>query len=77
MTMREPIEPLLDAQLLSRARAAATATQRHIVAELEALTGVDARQLMQALAQQVAMRVIETTAMLALEPAFDRVPLSR
>ncbi|MGF6727261.1 general secretion pathway protein E [Paraburkholderia sp. GAS41] len=77
MTMREPIEPLLDAQLLSRARAAASATQRHIVAELEALTGVDARQLMQALAQQVAMRVIETTDMLALEPAFDRVPLSR
>ena len=77
MTMREPIEPMLDAQLLSRARAAASTTQRHIVAELEALTGMEARQLMQALAQQVAMGVIETTGMLALEPAFDRVPLSR
>ena len=73
----EPLEPRLDAQLLSRARAAASATQRHIVAELEVLTGMDPRQLMQALARQVAMRVIETADMLALEPAFDRVPLSR
>jgi general secretion pathway protein E len=77
MTMRETIEPLLDAQLLSRARASSSTTQRHIVAELEALTGMEARQLMQALARQVSMGVIETAGMLALEPAFDRVPLSR
>ena len=77
MTLRETIAPRLDAELLKRARAAATATQRHIVAELEALTGMEPRQLLQALAQQFAMRVIETAEMLTLRPAFDRVPLSR
>jgi general secretion pathway protein E len=67
----------LDADLLARARAAASATQRHLIVELEALTASEPRELLQALAQQVAMRVIETPAMLALQPAFDRVPLSR
>jgi general secretion pathway protein E len=73
----ETIAPLFDADLLARARAAAAATQRHIVAELETLTGVEPRQLLQALAQLLDMRVIETADMLALKPAFDRVPLSR
>jgi general secretion pathway protein E len=68
---------VLDAELLSRARAVASATQRHLLVELEALTGTEPRQLLQALAQQLAMRVIETAEMLALQPAFDRVPLSR
>jgi general secretion pathway protein E len=77
MTMPETNAPWLDAELLARARAAATVTQRHIVAELQALTGKEPRQLLQALAQQFTMRVIETAEMLALRPAFDRVPLSR
>lgn len=74
---RGSLEPLFDAETLVRARTQATATQRHIVTELEALTGVEPRQLMQALADQVAMRVIETADMLAHQPAFDRVSLSR
>ncbi len=77
MTARDHIEPLLDAALLARARAAAAATQRHLVVELEALTGIEPRQLLQALAQLLDMRVIETADMLTLQPAFDRVPLSR
>ncbi|CAG9231622.1 Type II/IV secretion system protein [Paraburkholderia sabiae] len=77
MTARESIAPLLDAELLARARAAASATQRHIVAELEALTGIEPRLVLQALARLLDMRVIETSDMLALKPAFDRVPLSR
>jgi general secretion pathway protein E len=77
MTARETVTPLLDAELLARARAVSAATQRHIVAELEALTGVEPRQLLDALAQRLDMRVIETADMLALKPAFDRVPLSR
>ncbi|AUT74973.1 GspE/PulE family protein [Paraburkholderia hospita] len=77
MNAPETIAPLFDADLLARARAAAAATQRHIVAELETLTGVEPRQLLQALAQLLDMRVIETADMLALKPAFDRVPLSR
>jgi general secretion pathway protein E len=67
----------LDAELLARARAAASATQRHLIVELEALTGSEPRELLQTLAQQLAMQVIETPAMLAMQPAFDRVPLSR
>lgn len=77
MNAPETLAPLFDADLLARARAAASATQRHIVAELETLTGVEPRQLLQALAQLLDMRVIETADMLALKPAFDRVPLSR
>ncbi|CAD6547030.1 GspE/PulE family protein [Paraburkholderia sabiae] len=77
MTARESIAPLLDAELLARARAAASATQRHIVAELETLTGIEPRLVLQALARLLDMRVIETSDMLALKPAFDRVPLSR
>jgi general secretion pathway protein E len=80
-----PVEPMqlaqpalkLDADLLARARAAALATQRHLIVELEALTGSEPRELLQALAQQLSMQVIETPAMLAMQPAFDRVPLSR
>ncbi|CAE6970009.1 hypothetical protein R69608_07301 [Paraburkholderia nemoris] len=77
MTVQETTAPLFDADLLVRARTAAAATQRHLLVELEALTGADPRELMQALAQRVTMRVIETAEMLTLQPAFDRVPLSR
>ncbi|ALL71069.1 putative GspE-like secretion system X protein (plasmid) [Paraburkholderia caribensis MBA4] len=77
MNAPETIAPLFDADLLARARAASAATQRHIVAELETLTGVEPRQVMQALAQMLDMRVIETADMLTLKPAFERVPLSR
>ncbi|CDY79864.1 Predicted secretion system X protein GspE-like [Caballeronia glathei] len=69
--------PLFDADLLVRARAAAAATQRHLVEELQALTGAEPFELLSALARQLAMPVIETAGMLALTPAFDRVPLSR
>lgn len=77
MTTQAPTAPLLNADLLAQARAAASATNRHIVVELEALTGMEPRELLHALAQQLAMPVIETAEMLALQPAFDRVPLSR
>ncbi|RKP46472.1 GspE/PulE family protein [Trinickia fusca] len=68
---------VLDAALLSQARAAATASQRHVFAELEALTGAEPRELLRALAQLLAMHVIETPEMLGLQPAFDRVSLAR
>lgn len=69
--------PTIDPALLVKARSAAAASQRHVLVELEALTGTEPRELAQALARQLAMRVIETPAMLAMEAAFDRVPLSR
>ncbi|MFT0174484.1 GspE/PulE family protein [Paraburkholderia mimosarum] len=77
MTMRDTHAPLFDADLLVRARAAAAATQRHLVEELQTLTGAEPFEVLRALAAQLAMPVIETASMLALEPAFDRVPLSR
>ncbi|WP_186134979.1 GspE/PulE family protein [Burkholderia gladioli] len=66
-----------DAELLARARASAAATQRHLVEELQALTGAEPIELLRALARQTAMPVLETAGMLALEPVFERVPLSR
>jgi general secretion pathway protein E len=77
MNAPEFIEPQIDADVLARARAAAQATQRHLLVELEALTGIEPRELLHALARKLAMRVIETADMLALQPAFDRIPLSR
>jgi general secretion pathway protein E len=77
MNAPEFIEPQIDADVLARARAAAQATQRHLLVELEALTGSEPRELLHALARKLAMRVIETADMLALQPAFDRIPLSR
>ena len=77
MTTRDTTAPIFDADTLARARALAAANHRHIVAELEVLTGIEPRQLLQSLAQQLAMEVIETAAMYALDPAFERVPLSR
>ncbi len=76
-SVHEPLAPLFDAGLLSRARAQAAISQQHIVIELEAITGLEPRQVLQALAQMLAIRVIETPEMLSLKPAFDRVPLSR
>ncbi|MBQ5950300.1 type II/IV secretion system protein [Massilia sp. ST3] len=67
----------LDAAMLARARAQARASQRGLVAELEALTGQDARQLVRALAAPFAMPVMETADMLALAPAFDLLPLAQ
>ncbi|WP_229429368.1 GspE/PulE family protein [Massilia sp. ST3] len=63
--------------MLARARAQARASQRGLVAELEALTGQDARQLVRALAAPFAMPVMETADMLALAPAFDLLPLAQ
>ena len=68
---------VLDSQLLSQARIAASASQRHIFAELEVLTGAEPRELLRALAQRLAMDVIETPEMLRLQPVFDRVSLAR
>jgi general secretion pathway protein E len=62
MTTRDTTAPIFDADTLARARALAAANHRHIVAELEVLTGIEPRQLLQSLAQQLAMEVIETAA---------------
>jgi len=67
----------LDAAVLARARAQARVSQRGLVAELQALTDRDPRQLVRALAAPFAMPVMETADMLALAPAFDLLPLAQ
>jgi general secretion pathway protein E len=67
----------VDAALLAQARAASTASQRHVLLELEALTSIEPRTLVRMLAHRLAMSVIETQQMLEMEAVFDRVPLPR
>jgi general secretion pathway protein E len=68
--------PLFDAALLARARARSRASQRPLVAELEAISGLDPRQIMQALAPPFGLTVMETAEMLSQSPAFDLLPLA-
>jgi len=68
---------VIDKQILQQARANAAASHRNLITELEALTGQDQRQLAQSLAALFDLRVMETVEMLACEPAFDLLPLSR
>lgn len=69
--------PAFDAALLQRARAQAAQSKRPVVAELEGLTGLDPRLLVQAIAAPLGLHVIETAQMLPLMPAFDLLPLSK
>jgi general secretion pathway protein E len=69
--------PIIDAALLKRAQDQARHSQRSVLAELQALTAGDARELVSAMATPFGMSVLETAQMLALEPAFDLVPLSK
>ena len=70
-------ETSLDLELMKRARAAALASGRPVMAELEVLSGLDARSLLGAVATHFHYRVIETAEMLDLEPVFDLVPMAR
>ncbi len=67
----------IDAALLMRARAQSRQSQRSLVAELEALSGLDPRQLVVALAEPFGLSVMETAEMLSQEPAFDLLPLAQ
>ena len=66
-----------DTALVARARAAAAVSRRGLVAELEALTGRDPRDLVRELAAPFALAVLETGDMLALAPAFELLPLAQ
>lgn len=78
MTVQETTQPTaIDAVPLAQARAASSVSQRHVLLELEALTGIEPRTLVRMLAHRLAMSVIDTPQMLEMEAVFDRVPLSR
>jgi general secretion pathway protein E len=67
----------LDPALLARARAQSAASQRSLVDEIEAETGLDPRAIVQALAAPFGLAVAETADMLAFAPAFDLLPLAQ
>ncbi|MDC8757631.1 GspE/PulE family protein [Janthinobacterium fluminis] len=69
--------PAIDADLLRRARAARAQSQRTLVDELHALSGVEPRLALRALAQPFGLAVLETADMLAFAPAFDLLPLAQ
>ncbi|MFC5462374.1 GspE/PulE family protein [Massilia niabensis] len=60
-----------------RARAASRASQRPLVAELEAASGLDPRQIVRALAEPFGLPVMETAEMLSQAPAFELLPLAQ
>jgi general secretion pathway protein E len=67
----------IDAAMLAQARALSLQTRRSPVEELQALSGLDARQVVRALALPFGLGVLETVQMLAFTPAFDLLPLSQ
>jgi general secretion pathway protein E len=67
---------MIDAALLARARAQSQHTQRPLMAELEVLSGLDARLIVRELAQPFGLSVMETAEMLSQLPAFDLLPLA-
>lgn len=69
--------PTIDTAVLQQARALAAVSSRSFLTELEGLTGHGPRALVQAVAVQFALPVIETADMLALQPAFDLLPLTK
>ncbi|MFC4933158.1 GspE/PulE family protein [Massilia sp. GCM10023247] len=66
----------IDGALLARARQQSRQSQRGLVAELEALSGLEPRQVVAALAEPFGLSVMETAEMLSQEPAFDLLPLA-
>jgi len=67
----------LDPGVLRQARDQAARAGRSLVAELARLTGDEPRHLVGLLGSLFDLPVMETADMLALRPAFDRLPLSK
>jgi general secretion pathway protein E len=73
-----PAKPLrLYSEQLRAAQAAATLANRSIMAELHSRLDTDPRELVRALAHCFALPTMETAEMLALQPAFGRLPLAQ
>ena len=66
-----------DAALLRQARAASLKSRRGVLAEFDALAGTEPRQLLARISRLLALPVLETADMLAMEGVFDRLPLSK
>jgi general secretion pathway protein E len=68
---------MIDAALLARARSQSLVSQRTLMAELEAVSGLDARLIVRELARPFGLSVMETADMLGQLPAFDLLPLAQ
>ena len=77
--MNAPMRPVpnLDVAMLERARIQAAQSGQLVVHELETLMGAGGRDLVLAMANTFEMKVLETSGMLALTPAFELLPLSK
>jgi general secretion pathway protein E len=68
---------VLDPTVLQEARKRSSLSKRSLITELEALTGLEPRQLVQTIAAPFDLAVLETRDMLTFQPAFDLLPLSK
>ncbi|MDO6385641.1 MULTISPECIES: GspE/PulE family protein [Uliginosibacterium] len=68
---------MIELETLKLARSSAQKSGRPVIAELEAMSGLDAREVLRAVAAHFHFPVIETAHMLDLQPAFDLLPLGR
>ncbi|KFB75545.1 MULTISPECIES: type II/IV secretion system protein [Candidatus Accumulibacter] len=75
MNAPAPGDRFLTDDILAQARRQALLSGRSLLTELEALTGSEPRQLVADLARRFRLPAIDTPAMLACDPAFDRLPL--
>jgi general secretion pathway protein E len=71
------VSAAIDAALLARARAQSRQSHRSLVAELEAMSGQEPRQIVRSLAEPFGLTVMETAEMLGQVPAFDLLPLAQ
>jgi general secretion pathway protein E len=65
-----------DAALLARARSKSRKSQRSLVEELQALSGLEGREIVRQLAEPFGLTVMETAEMFGQQPAFDLLPLA-
>ncbi|MEN9867657.1 MAG: hypothetical protein RL748_3247 [Pseudomonadota bacterium] len=68
---------VVEIAVLQQARSQALQFKRPVMTELEQLTGLPPRQLLQALGQPFGLTLISTAEMLELHPAFHLLPLSK
>jgi general secretion pathway protein E len=68
---------LLDAAMLTRARAQSRQSRRSLVEELQGLSGLEPREIVGLLAEPFGLAVMETPEMFGQQPAFDLLPLAQ
>jgi general secretion pathway protein E len=71
------LNAVFDAAVLAQARARSRQTQRSLVEELHAVSGLEVRQIVRLLAEPFGLMVMETVEMFGQQPAFDLLPLAQ